>query len=458
MKHSLIKAVLLLFIWGAFATAGALAQKAKVKSVLYKNYELPSSGKEEEEGGIQMMGFGDEEEEEFEEEEGGEPDTLLLTRRELKEYDTKGRMTKMELYLSNPIGQLVKNNITIKEWLDDVRTESISTFNEGGEPVMRTKSYYSKDDKLKLKEEFIDFVKNPDMEFTRTFEYNESGKPEKIVLTDKEGTKVGEETYKYNQDDEEIQYKKWELQADGSKYNETKKTTYTDEGFLESSEKIVKDGKDTYKDVIIFDRNKIKEQTKYKNGEQISSFGGKPAKAGEMRVMMEFGSGNGGGGFGEFGMLPEVEDEFDDKGRKIKTTETEGVEVTKLITYKYDDKSNLVETKEISYSEGEETGSAMEQLAYDGENNLVRKAKYNDGTLEHEELFDYEYYGQAKTPKPAEKDKAEKPKENKAETPKEDKGNSKATPEKKDTDKKTTPEAKSEAKPQVKIEEKKEDK
>lgn len=440
MKNNLIEAALLLLIWSAFATANVSAQKAKVKSVEYKNYELPTSEEEEEEGGLQMMGFGEEEEEESEEEESdSEPDTLLLTRRQFKQYDTKGRLTKMELYLANPIGQLVKNTITIKEWLEDVRTEAISTFDEGGEPVSQTKSYYSNEDQVKIKEVFVDFVKNPNMEFTRTFEYNDIGKPQKIVLTDKKGTKVGEETYKYNQDDEEIQYKKWELQADGTKYSEVRKTAYTEEGFLESSEKVVKDGKDTYKDITLFERNKIKEQTKYKNGQPISTFGGKPAKAGEMRVMMEFGSGNSGGGFGDFGMLPEVEDEFDDQGRKIKTTETEGIEVTKTITYKYDKQSNLVETKEINYSEGEEVGSKLEQLNYDEENNLIRKAKYSNDELLHEELFNYQYYGKTQSPKPT------------------DKGAPKAKDDNSAT--KTTPEAKNKApqESQVDINEKKKD-
>ena len=399
MKNSLIRTVALLVLWSAFSLAGAQAQKAKVKSVEYKNYQLPVSEAEEEEGGgIEMFGFGEEEEEEEpeieEEEEEAAPDTLQLTRRQVKEYDLKGRLTKMELYLSNPIGQLVRNNVTVKEWLKDMRTESISTFDEGGEPVLETKSYYSNEDQLKVKEEFTDFIKNPKMQFTRTFQYTEAGKPSKTLLTDKEGVKVGEEVYKYNQEDEEIQYKKWELNPDGTKYTETKKTAYTDEGFLESSEKVIKDGKDTYKDVIIFDRNKIKEQIKYKNGSEISTFGGEKAKfdPSKARVMVEFGSGNDGGGFGSFGMLPEVEDEFDDKGRKIKTTETEGVEVTKVITYKYDERSNLIETKTVNFSEEEETGSTMEQLSYDEANNLVRKAQYKDDELIHQELFQYKYY------------------------------------------------------------------
>lgn len=396
MKNSLNKVIVFLFIWGVFATASAQAQKAKVKSVEYKNYERPLPEEEEEGGGLQFDGFGEEEEEMEMEEEGEETgsDSLQLTRKQLKEYDKKGRLTKMELYLANPIGQLVKNTSTIKEWLDDVRTEAIAQYDEMGDPVLETKSYYSNDEKLKIKEEFVDYIKFPGQKFTRTFEYNDIGKPSKIVLTDTKGTKVGEEVYKYNQDEEEILYKKWETQPDGEKYSETKKTSYTDEGFLESSEKVVKDGKDTYKDVITFERNKIKEQVKYKNGEQISTFGGQKAKfdPSKQRVMMDFGNGGGDDGFGGFGMLPEVEDEFDDKGRKIKTTETEGVEVVKLITYKYDKRSNLTETKEITFSEGEETGSKMEQLVYDEANNLIRKAQYKDGDLYHNELFTYQYY------------------------------------------------------------------
>lgn len=375
IKHTLLRGALLLC---TITSSGLLfAQEVKVKSVEYKIFEqLPES------------------------EEGMD---LELTKRELKEYDKKGRVAQQQIYLANPIGKLMPNTFTFREWLEEVRTEKVIKFDEMGDSITAVKVYLSSKGKLKLKEEIVDYLKAPQKMLIKEFEYTEFGKPLKVVFTNKKGDKVGEEVYKYNGDDEEISYKKWELLPSGDKATESKKTAYTKDGYLESSEKIIKDGKDTYKDIIIFEGTKIKEQTKYKNGEIVSEFGGGKSSGGynprQGQVMMEFGSGgDDDGGFGSFGggfggMLPEVEDEFDDKGNKIKTTETEGIELVKLITYKYDDNSNLLEMEEIKYEDGEEESTKKEELAYDEENNVVKKAVYKDGEKLKEEQYHYSYYG-----------------------------------------------------------------
>lgn len=387
IKHTLVRGAILL---GALTSSSLLlAQEIKVKTVEYKVFEqLPEA------------------------EEGMD---LELTKREFKQFDKQGRVAKQELYLANPIGKLVPNTFTIKEWLEEFRTEKIIKFDEMGDSITAVKTFFPNKGSLKVKEEIVDFLKAPKDILIKEFEYTEFGKPLKVTFTNKEGKQVGEEVYKYNNEEEEISYKKWELLPDGNKATESKKTNYTKDGYLESSETVVKDGKDTYKDVIIFDGTKIKEQFKYKNGEQISSFGGGTSGGGgydpsKGRVMMEFGSGEDDGGFGSFGggfggTLPEVEDEFDDKGNKIKTTETEGIELVKLITYKYDDNSNLLEMKAIKYEDGEEESTQKEEWAYDEKNNMTKKAVYKDGKKTKEEQYNYSYYGK----KSEEKPKEEKP-------------------------------------------------
>lgn len=383
IKHTLMRNALLLC---AITSSSLLfAQEIKVKSVEYKIFEqLPEA------------------------EEGMD---LELTKKELKQYDNQGRVAKQKTYLANPMGKIVPNTFVFREWLKELYTEKIIKFDEMGDSITAVKNYFSNKGKLKIKEEFVDHLNAPKAMLIKEFEYTEFGKPLKITLTDKKGKNIGEESYKYNNNDEEVSYKKWKLLPDGNKATESKKITYTKDGFLESSEKIIKDGKDTYRDVIIFEGTKIKEQTKFKNGEKISNFGGKstggydPKKG---RVMMEFGNGDDDDGFGSFGggfggMLPEVEDEFDDKGNKIKTTETEGIELVKLITYKYDDNSNLLEMKEIKYEDGEEESVKKEELAYDDENNITKKSIYKDGKKTKEEQYKYDYYGKNSDDSPAEK-------------------------------------------------------
>jgi hypothetical protein len=375
IKHTLLRYSLLC---AGLAFAGAVAaQELQVKSMEYKMFEqLPDA------------------------EEGMDLD---LVKKELKRFNKAGQMIRQEVHLANPIGKLTRNKIVISEWLEDLKTDQVIKFDEMGDSLTSVKTFVSKKGKLKVKEEIIDLLNSPDKMLTKAYEYTEFAKPLKVTFTDKAGEKIGEETYKYNSDDEEILYKKWELLPDGNKKTESKKTNYTKDGYLESSEKITKDGKDTYRDVIIFDGTKIKEQTKFKNGEEISNFGGGGgsggAQPGARRVLMTFGDadeddggfGSFGGGFG--GMLPEVEEEFDDKGNKIKVTETEGIELVKTITYKYDDKSNLLEVNETKYEEGEEDGTKKEEYAYDKGDNMTKKAIYKNGKKTKEELFKYVYFG-----------------------------------------------------------------
>lgn len=364
MRNALIMP-LLLFI--AFALSGTLqAQDAKIKSVEFNSFErLPEQSKDAD---------------------------LILTKKEIKTFDEQKRMIKLELHLANPIGELVKNKVRNQEWQKNVRTDEVSTFDEMGDPILKTKSYISNKSKLTIKQEYTDYFKAPNQQYTKIFSYTSTGKPDKITLTNKDSRKVGEEVYKYNSDNEETFYKKWEVLPDGQKYSEIKKTAYTPEGFLASSEKLVKEGKDTYKDLITFQRNKIKEHLKFKNGEQISSFGGaKGGYKGGGKVLMEFGNGGGGGGFGGFGLWTN-EDEFDDKGNKIKTTQLSDEVITKVTTYSYDKNSNLLETKDVSYHEGAETGTKKEVLEYDSHNNLLKKVLYEDAKLISKYTYGYTYF------------------------------------------------------------------
>ena len=366
MRNTLIMPFLL-FI--ALALSGNLnAQEGKVKSIEFKNFErLPDQAPSE---------------------------NLQLTKKEFKEFDEKGRITKQEIHVANPIGELVKNTSTVKEFQQTFKTDEVSKYDEMGDLISTVKSYYSTKSKLKIREDYVDYIKAPDQKYTKMFEYNKVGKPTKTTLTNSDSKKVGEEIYKYNSDNEETFYKKYEVFPDGRKYTEVKKTAYTQEGFLASSEKYVKDGKDTYKDLITFQRNKVKEHLKFKNGEQISTFSGAKAKydPSKARVLRDFGSGgSGGGSFGGFGLWTN-EDEFDDKGNKIKTTQMAGDEITQIITYSYDKRSNLTETKKVSYHDGKETGTSKEVIEYDSYNNILKKALYKDEKLISEFKYDYKYY------------------------------------------------------------------
>ena len=183
-------------------------------------------------------------------------------------------------------------------------------------------------------------------------------------------------------------YKKWELNSEKVKYSETKKTAYTKAGYLASSESVIKDGQDTYKDIITFQRNKIKEHLKYKNGEQISSFGGAkasydPTKA---RVLIDFNNKKGGMG------LWHNEDEYDETGNKVKTTQMIDDDITEIIHYKYDKYSNLTESLRVSYEDGKESGTTKETVEYDAKNSILRKTVHKDGNMISEHTYDYKYY------------------------------------------------------------------
>lgn len=315
---------------------------------------------------------------------------LKLTKKEFKEFDSKGRMVKYEEYLTNPIGKLIKMTQKLRTWEAESRTEEVSKFDEMGDMVSKIKTHYDlKNIKLKVEEE--DPLGNPGEKSIKIFSYGKNGKVESIEMTDKSGKKIGEESWKYNGDDKEVLYKRWETKGK-DKLQEQNKTTYNKDGSLDKSEKTLKDFKgDTYKEVITFERNRIKEQLKYKNGEVISEFGGgggkyDPSKA---KVLVDFG--NGGSSGGGFGMWTN-EDEFDDDGNKTKTTQMVDDVVTQITTYKYDHRDNLINTKKVAYEDGKESSVEEEIIEYDKYNNLLRKAVYNNGNLISENTYDYTYH------------------------------------------------------------------
>jgi hypothetical protein len=345
-----------------FLFSNSYAQNTKVASVESKNFERLEEQKKEEE--------------------------LKLTKKELKEFDEKGRMLKHELYLCNPVGELIVRSLKSTAWEDDFRIEEISKYDETGDRMSKYKTFFLLINNRKTKVEFSEFTKSKGETFNKTYKYNKIGKPFKIKLTNKEGKKVGEELYRYNKLHEETLYKKWELNSEKVKYSETKKTAYTKDGYLASSESVIKDGQDTYKDIITFQRNKIKEHLKYKNGEQISSFGGAkatydPSKA---RILIDFNNKKGGMG------LWHNEDEYDESGNKVKTTQMVDDETTEIIHYKYDKYSNLTETLRVSYADGKESGTTKETVEYDVQNSVLRKTVHKDGNLISEHTYDYKYY------------------------------------------------------------------
>lgn len=343
----------------------AIAQKAKVKSVEFKELERP---------------------------EGAEPDTdLALLKKELKEYDAAGRMVTYLLHTTNPGGQLVKTS-EIKKIYEDklLKIEERSKFDEMGDMILTEKIYFA-DDKLTDKIEFTDFLKDANTQYTKQYSYdNNTGKIHKITLYNNKGKKSGDEVWKYNREGEEVKYSKWETMPDGSKYQETKTTEYNKkDGTLAKSVRTVKEAGDNLEEVTIFERNKIKEQFKYKNGELISEFGGKNAKfdPSKARVLVDFGN-SGSGGFGMWAN----EDEYDQNGNKVKTTQTVDGVVTQVTTYSYDDRNNLTTVKKVNFEEGKETTTEEERQEFDANNNMLRKAVYNNGVLISEKKYDYQYH------------------------------------------------------------------
>lgn len=377
---SKIKAFVIPSLVGFLVACGGstMAQDApRLQSVEFKQYELPEESKD---------------------------DSLHLVKKEQKKYDEKGRVSLYSVYLANPIGEIVKSSETAKEWDEHFRSESVSNYDEMGDILTTEKSYYSHKKNVLMKLESYDYIKAPNEPLIQTYTYTESGKPDKITILDKDDKKLGTEEYKYSKDDEEIQYKKSVKNPDGSKYYELKKTKYTDKGSLAERSILIKDDTDTYKEEITFERNKIKEHLKYKNGELISQFGGSggntakydPSKS---RVMMDFGSDAGGGdsdkpkagsSFGDFGLWGS-EDEYDDNDNKIKTTQTTDGVVTQITEYTYDEKNNLTGTVKTDYNEGKETNVEKEIRKYDDQSQLLQKEVFSNGVLISKETYDYIY-------------------------------------------------------------------
>jgi hypothetical protein len=134
----------------------------------------------------------------------------------------------------------------------------------------------------------------------------------------------------------------------------------------------------------------VKEQFKYKNGQVVSQFGGvksndNPQKG---KVMMDFGNGEEDMMYGAWA----TEDEFDDKGNKVKTVQTVDGVVTQETSYQYDNRNNLVKSIKVSFQDGVETGKEEEVMEYDDKNNLKRKAIYTNGFLMSEKIYDYKYH------------------------------------------------------------------
>jgi hypothetical protein len=359
MKSSLFWSLLL-----SLTLAQGLMAQAKVKSLDFKDFVLDEAS---DEGAMKMV------------------------KRELKEFDANGRMTKFITYAQSPAGEVIKATEANRSYGADGRMEENIQYDEQGKEKSKERLYFNTEDK-KVKHEFVDPKRGKEGElFRKEYTYTDFKKPKGIVFFDPTGKKIGEETWKYNKDEEEIEYNKWETMPNGKKYEETKKTSYNKDGNLAGSEKIIKDDKgDEYKEVVVFERNRVKEQFKYKNGQVVSQFGGvksndNPQKG---KVMMDFGNGEEDMMYGAWA----TEDEFDDKGNKVKTVQTVDGVVTQETSYQYDNRNNLVKSIKVSFQDGVETGKEEEVMEYDDKNNLKRKAIYTNGFLMSEKIYDYKYH------------------------------------------------------------------
>ncbi len=327
---------------------------------------------------------------EYKEAERKEED-LAIVKKEFKEFNNAGQVLKYALLIANPIMELVKS-LEIEKGNDaNGNFEKITKFDEGGEPIIWEKTYLDANGK-KGRVEYVDFALNADNPYTRVYKYSETSK--KIVstsLTDSKGKKVGEENWKYNKEDEEIKYEKWEQLPNGNKNTEEKSVEYNPDGTLARSTLLMKQNGDVLKEEIVFEKNKVKEKKRYKNGEIVSSFGaGSKTKIdpNKQKVLIDFGNDD------QFNSgMWDVVDETDDKGRKIKTTKTEGIEIMEEILYTYDEQDNLVKLKKIFYAAGEPSGQEEEQVwEYDEHKNKLREASFNNGLLMMEKTYAYQYY------------------------------------------------------------------
>ncbi len=328
---------------------------------------------------------------EYKESERKEED-LAIIKKEFKEFNDMGQVLKYALLIANPIMELVKS-LEIEKGSDaNGNFEKITRFDEGGEAMLWEKTYLLPNGK-KARIEYVDFAINADNAYTRIYTYSPTSK--KIIstqLADSKGKKIGEEKWKYNQEDEEVKYEKWELAPDGNKNTELKTVEYNPDGTLARSTLTMKQNGDDLKEEIIFEKNKVKEKKRYKNGEIVSSFGSAGNKTkydpNKAKVLVDFGNDD------QFNSgMWDIVDEVDDKGRKIKTRKTEGVDILEEILYTYDDNDNLVKQKKIFYAAGEPSGQEEEQVwEYDEHKNKLREASFNNGLLMTEKTYAYQYY------------------------------------------------------------------
>jgi len=374
--------ILLISSLCVWATTVAFAQQPNVKSVEFRNAKLID-----------------------------DPENLQVQKADYKEYDSNGRMTKHVIHQLNPGGELIKMSENNYAWNDIGKYNEVFKYDEMGDLVRIEKVQFNKQNQ-KIREEYVEPLTDPNATYIKEYTYTDFDKPKplKVVTSIKDGKVVGEEEWKYNKDEEEIKYSKWELFPGKSKFEEEKKTSYTKDGYLDKSEKITKENGDIYKEVTIFDGYKVAETLKYKNGEVISQFGGATAGGGgynpaQGQTLMTFGNDDGGdggfgsggfgnGGFGSYEMMAfDAEEETDDKGRVTKRTEYDAYgEISQIIEYEYDANGNTIREKKAGFAAGEETFSEEEITEYDEYNNLIRKASYSNGYMMTEDKYDYTYY------------------------------------------------------------------
>lgn len=317
-------------------------------------------------------------------------DTFAVLKQEQKEFNPTGNVTKYILFVANPILDLVKSLEVESGYDEHGNYEQITKFDEGGEPMLREKTYFAKDKKNKLRTEYIDFGKNPDDIIIRVWKYNEDMQPLTVAHTNKAGKVIGQETWKYNKTGEEIKYSKWEFNDSSKKNTEDKSTSYDKDGNLLKSVHVQKINGENLKEETIFENNRVKEKVRTKNGKVVSSFGGANSKnnsfdPSKAKTLVDFGS-------DDFVMY-DSEDIYDDNNVKIKTIKSEGIEIAMEILYSYDKNGNLVSSKTLYFTDGEANGEEEEIVyEYDEYNNKTREAKIERGILMEEKTYVFKYF------------------------------------------------------------------
>lgn len=340
-----------------------LAQKPKLKSVDYKNYEAESS------------------------------QSLSLNKRVHTEYDKSGNVLKEETFIKNFRNEIIKQSLLVNK-SDEKGKYQIATSYDSLENVKKEVISISNFRGQKLRVIERSAGEEGFRQTTEIYTYNSKGKISKTQKYNYLSVLIAETKHKYNHHNEETKVVSWEfLDEQGTSIAKTSKEVfYDDNGFMTKnitlrSEKTA-EGKKELKDLLLFEKNQVVEITKWQNNQIVSQWKrgesqDTPKKPGETLV--------------DFGNWA-TNTEYDDLGRKIATTFTEidyktGEEfVTQTNLFEYDDNDNITKTiKIIPQADGTEL-TEVDAVEYDDYENVIRKAHFVNNELIEENLYSYEFH------------------------------------------------------------------